>query len=513
MGLIFYSTINNKIKNDCFLRLSICIGLMNIVACKPSTVMMEKSDGGRKQMSDLYATGETEMRNKGNYFYALFQSDYELNLAKLPASGTVESNRLPYAGSWYPQKTGGTSRDHGNGNVLQKYDQAFNNGENKAVKWEQDNHTVSSTDQSSSWAGHCNGFSAASSRHQEPKINVTRGSVVFTPKDIKSLLAEVYMSARFYFLGGNRCAHPNGGVLPGPASRLDIYHMGECDDVNPGTFHTAITNWIGIKKYPVILDQSSKEQVWNYPHFKFDSTIQQNIAPSEAMRQIKGVAESSYIFNPLAKKWSSVTTTVHFAKAYEKEYVQSELKDTDRTASKTYTYILELDGEGRIIGGEWTGESIQTHPDFIWVPFEPVLGDGTATSANPHIKPEDVLKLWEESLGADGAVATALLKEPSIAKEWGRFPKFDISINNSRTGVVFLGLPQELLLARRGPLIGDLALELNVNGKRLSRISASGSAEVSTVVNDFKPGLNSIEIRWFKGAETVEMQRVKVIAM
>ncbi|GLE11393.1 hypothetical protein PINS_up023780 [Pythium insidiosum] len=36
--------------------------------------------------------------------------------------------------------------------------------------------------------------------------------------------------------------------------------------------------------------------------------------------------------------------------------------------SEDYSYLLELDGDDNIIGGEWVGSSHTSHPDFLWFP-------------------------------------------------------------------------------------------------------------------------------------------------
>jgi hypothetical protein len=43
------------------------------------------------------------------------------------------------------------------------------------------------------WSGHCNGWTSAAIRHAEPQQSVVRNGVVFTPSDIKGLLAELYI--------------------------------------------------------------------------------------------------------------------------------------------------------------------------------------------------------------------------------------------------------------------------------------------------------------------------------
>jgi hypothetical protein len=483
-----------------------------LVSCKANSPTREPAaDGGRRQFSQLYATSESEQRVKGNYYYQIFKKDYELHFAQLPTSGG--SDRIPYAGSWFPQSQGGTSRDLGNGNVLLKYDKAFHGGDNKAVKWEQDHHTVSASDESSGWAGHCNGFSAAATRHEEPQKSVKRGDVEFFPKDIKALLAEVHMAAKFYFLGGNRCAANQNAALPSPSGREDTLDMGDCDDVNPGTFHTAVTNWLGIQKYPIIMDVSPKEQVWNYPHFRFKVEKSAAVDAAKAMTEITGTAESTYRFNPAAVQWMSVTTKVEYAKAFKNEYLQSELKPEDKSSSATYTYILELDKEGRIIGGEWTGTSIQSHPDFVWVAFEPAIGSGEASSANPEVNPADVIKLWAESVGQDPNNPKLGLMEPAMDSQWGKFTKFQVSINQGRLGTAFAGSPITLKAERTDALAGDMQLDVAVNGQSLGKTQASGKDPTQVSLGSLSLGIHTLEIKWLRDDKILDFQRVRIVVL
>lgn len=478
--------------------------------CKPASVGIE-SDGGRKQYSDLYATNEVEARNKGNFYFAVFKQDYELKFDALPTTGKVDDAKIPYVGSWYPQKLGGTSRDLGTGNVLQKYDKAFHGGQSKAQQWEQDHHSVSASNSAAAWAGHCNGYSAAAQRHIEPKESVKRGETTFSPKDIKALLAEVHMSAKFFFLGGNRCSLPQESSLPRRASSSDPSGMNECDDVNPASYHVALTNWIGVQKHTVIMDTSSKEQVWNYPHFSYEYQSSE-IDKAEAMRLITGTASPTYKFNTAAVNFRRVEMKSSHSRAYEKEYTAAELRPTDKTQTLTHSYVLELDASGKIIGGEWTGTSQQTHPDFIWVALEPTLGDGSDSAANPNVDPKEVIKLWAESIGADPANPPLDLLEPAIAVSWGKFPKFEVDINGGKSGSVFLGRPQKMTVLRNQPLHGEVTLEIAIDGLPPLTKSTTGDGPVSIPLPDLSPGLHSMALEWKRGGEVTDSQRLRVFA-
>lgn len=488
------------------------IFLLSCLGCKPPRKDQDNGDqsGGRRQLAELFATGETEIRNKGNVYYTLFKRNYELKFDVLPPSSSVDAAKTPYVGSWYPQVSGGTGIKQSNSvSALEKYDQAFNGGVNKAAQWEQQNHSVGSNDPNSGWKGHCNGYSAAAQRHAEPQKNVTKGSTVFTPKDIKALLAEVYMSAKFYFLGGNRCELIAQQSLPQPSSRTDRLSMGECDDVNPGTFHVALTNWIGIQKHTLIFDTSTKEQVWNYPHYKYEST-NRVVDATEAMRIITGSGSASYTFNPQAVGFRSVATTVYYSEALRTEVMTSEIASASRFKTSSYNYILELDAAGRIIGGEWVGTSQQTHPDFIWVAFEPGTADGTDKSSNPNIDSKEVIKLWAESISADPANPPLDVLQPTILTDWGKFPKFEMTVNGLSSGAVFLGATPKVRLTRRESLVGDVSVELKLDGKAAGTTNAGGSEPVVLDLTGATPGIHSLEVLWKKGGADEDYQRVRI---
>lgn len=495
------------------------------ISCKPTATTDDKrsSGGGRKQLAELFATGQNEIRRKGNFYYALFKRDYELKFDALPQSASVDDSNIPYVGSWYPQVYGGTGVKAGSiPSALEKYDTVFHGGTNKAAQWEQQNHTVASSDPNSDWKGHCNGFSASAQRHAEPLKDVTRGSTTFTAKDIKALLAEIHMSAKFYFLGGNRCELADSATLPMPSNRADLLSMSECEDVNPGTFHVAIANWIGIQKHALIFDTYSKQQIWNYPHYKYSSVVK-SIDAGEAMRLITGTKKTPYSFNPNAVDFRSVVTTVYYSEAFGHEMLTSEVASGSRYKTDIYNYVIELDSAGKIIGGEWYNSeasqnqkaisSIQDHPDFVWVALQPDSGDGSATAANPNLEPAEVIKLWAESVNKDPANPPLDVLQPDLAIDWGKFPKFDVAINGLATGTVFLGTTPRVRLTRREPLAGDVSVALKLDGKDAGSTSASGSDPITLDLNGLTSGIHQLDLYVKKNGTDADYQRVRIQAL
>src|SRR4029079_11526209 len=213
-----------------------------------------------------------ELEYQQQAFKQWWGDDLVLKLSDLPAEGKVPEYRVPYAGHDYPDRAGGTI------NALVKYDQAFHRGRMLATDFERQDvsahrnsgeeeivirgmfgrvRTIRTGRGTPTWYGHCNGWTAAAIRHAEPQRAVARNGVVFTPADIKGLLAELYMYTDSEFLGG---------VDPA---------------INPGILHLTLANWLGRGSHPVGMETAVGEVVINFPIFNYKATINK-LSPREA---------------------------------------------------------------------------------------------------------------------------------------------------------------------------------------------------------------------------------------
>ncbi len=320
------------------------------------------------------AIKQDEIDYQTQNFKQWWGTDLAWKFDDLPAKGAVEKFRIPYSGCDYPDRGGGTMA------VLRKYDLAFNRGTDLATEWEREDvgqrkrmrlfgrrrDDVASMDtggrrrglfsglfsgrnRTPGWYGHCNGRTAASIRHAEPQRSVTRNGVVFTPADIKGLLAEIYMYNETEFLGG-------------------IDHA-----VNPGTFHVIVSNWVGRGSHPVGMDSTLGEVVFNYPIYAY--------ATSHAKRSGNRV---------------EVKMNAAYAKSSNAEYNESpRLK-----AIMYFHYTLDLNEEGEITGGRYFGDSARV--DMLWTPQQPVqAGEEGNENGNPYVDVKEVLAMWRESVPED----------------------------------------------------------------------------------------------------------------
>ncbi len=291
-------------------------------------------------------------------------SELVLTIADLPLEGKVPGFRVPYAGHDYPDKAGGTV------GAMRKYDMAFHGGRQLATEYERRDvgaHRGGRFNddyggrrglfgfgrfrgpRTPGWYGHCNGWTAAAIRHAEPQHNVTRNGVVFTPADIKGLLADLYMYTDTEFLGGEDAA------------------------INPGIFHISLTNWLGRGEHPVGMETAVGEVVINYPIYTYGSRV-----------------------NKLSDRESEVKMSIR----YRMNTPQEHIKGPDANQTMYFHYVLNTDQDGKITGGRYYGDSARI--DMLWAPLKPVQGGKKGNErGNPHLDTKEVLAIWRDSVAEE----------------------------------------------------------------------------------------------------------------
>jgi hypothetical protein len=311
-----------------------------------------------------------EIEQQQKAFTQWWGDELVMKLAALPTEGKVPDFRVPYSGHDYPDLSGGTL------NAMFKYDQAFHRLQPLATQYERGDVSAHRNSRSSrepgrydgggglfariranssrsrvpTWYGHCNGWTAAAIRHAEPQRSVVRNGVVFTPADIKGLLAEIYMYADSEFLGG---------VDP---------------SINPGILHLTLANWLGRGEHPVGMETAVGEVVINFPVFNYKSTVR-----------------------PISSRESEVKTTITYTLNINREMDKGPPK---YHRQMYFHYVLDLDEEGSIRGGRFYGDSQQI--DMLWTPLKPAQGGEEGNRrGNPHLNIKEVLAIWRDSVDED----------------------------------------------------------------------------------------------------------------
>lgn len=286
-----------------------------------------------------------------------------INPKELPDKGTV--SKPVWDTYWYPASQNGTARRDGRYSPMEKYDMVIGDRSRQATNWEL---RQSGYFRNIPWAGHCNGVAAAGTMTDEPKHGVTYNNVYFSTEDIKALLVEAWQA------GGVAV----GGRCNAQSIKYDSYgRMADslCRDTNAATFHILLTNFLGRFRKPVIVDYDSGYQVWNFPIVSYEVRMKKDITVRDANWWLLRIDKEVYDYNLDATAWV---------------YYQTEMVLKNGTR-KIYEYILELDKEGSIIGGEWFRDSMKDHPDFLWRHTIP-------TPENPYLKVDIVNEILRQSL-------------------------------------------------------------------------------------------------------------------
>lgn len=229
------------------------------------------------------------------------------------------------------------------------------------------------------WEGICHGWSLAASHYPEPaKVLFTNKDgikVPFGSSDVKGLLSmhDAFNSKGFYVRVGDRCKVngkvkgeelPEDGNVVFPSKR--DAERDECADVNAGAFHIVLASMIGLNSQGFVADVDRFNDVWNQPVTSYESQVVGEVALSP--RDIKsGVDRKLHVKTVMTYGEELMFYSAEEAAAGSLNFVSKEpVTGTPAQAfrSKNYEYILELNRNGEIIGGEWVSE---TRPDMLWM--------------------------------------------------------------------------------------------------------------------------------------------------
>lgn len=302
---------------------------------------------------------------------------FQYKLDKLPTSG--QSKKTPWSDTYWPSFQGGiairwqdeknnhpgfgykfyTLEELKNGSVdlnilspAEKFDIFHSRYDYPLLKSEWQRCHPSDAQ----WEGICHGWAPAAIYYDEPN-NVTMKNkdgleIPFASSDVKALLS--YFLAQFAsdqekvkFIA-ERCntdiqKDPENGESP------------ECWDVNPGTFHIMMTNMIGLASTAFVSDVERSMEVWNQPITKYLYTLGNTSEPTNTSA-------------PGTVKEQPVSFTMY----YVKETYPSTTGHKPLVLNKKYNYILDLDADGKILGGSYD-ENQWERFDFIWAQEEPAF--------------------------------------------------------------------------------------------------------------------------------------------
>lgn len=229
------------------------------------------------------------------------------------------------------------------------------------------------------WEGICHGWAQAASHYPEPApVVVTTKSgikVPFGSSDVKALLAmhEAYnFGGKFGFVG-KRCKA--SGKVPGEGDERDrnanppsvaVAESPDCRDTNAGAFHVVMGNMLGIQGKGFVADIDRFGDVWNQPLSGYSAQVlgEEAISTQQMNQGIRRRVrvEMTMVYGEELKFWTREAEANGDRNFVSKFPVTGTV--AQKNLSKKYSYIVELDANGNVIGGEWISA---TRPDFLWM--------------------------------------------------------------------------------------------------------------------------------------------------
>lgn len=257
-----------------------------------------------------------------------------------------ESRTKPWSSWWFPLRDrylfeGSEKRL----SPLEKYDLFVSLSRGKEMKsaaFERDNIY---DPRAIGWEGLCDAWAAASLMEKEPRRPVMLNGVEFGVGDLKALVVKSYENLEGLRQFGQRF---NG-------DRVGLF-----DDIHAEQFHRLVQYQLFERAQPFIMDKDPGPSVWNIPVWRGTSEIVADPSDPGVMHVTTWLVGAS----PFVESYDFVgTLSVGFEYTYD-------LKGK-----------LQPDGLFHVESGEWTGESLDFHPDFLTIlPEEKVRH-----SRNPQI--------------------------------------------------------------------------------------------------------------------------------
>lgn len=241
------------------------------------------------------------------------------------------------------------------------------------------------------WMGICHGWAPAAFMEPRPTQAVEFASykatpdaaaekITFLPDDLKALASLKWangitvkrndLTSGTRFIGG-RCNSKDPKRDPDTGRIIDA----DCFDLNPGLWHIVVVNQIAREKRSFVIDANFDYEVWNQPvtSYRYTYFNPKTMQPVETLEEAqvqlddRGFQDQFKKYRTNRKAVAVVGVRMHVSYTVETSPRGRDTDSTEHDAVRTaqYHYDLEIDKDGKIVGGEWYQNR---HPDFIWMP-------------------------------------------------------------------------------------------------------------------------------------------------
>ena len=244
----------------------------------------------------------------------------------------------PWSGPWWPMRNGGLNVPLG------KYDKITGLA---SVAWENKHNLAGNFRELPGWYGFCHAWAAASILEKEPQqvryISLADSQLPLEIDDQKGIVTACH----------TRDLANTWGIRFNEGDDQEDY-----EDLSPEELWQVLNRYVGKHGVPIVLDIEPGSQVWNFPVFEYEVKYRSS-----------------------GGKYNGVMVIQLADDAVAPNYLGTQV------IKKTYTFTFRMK-DGCIVegSGQWTGNSVNDHPDFAWSPYKCV-------TQNPEVKHDKVVQL------------------------------------------------------------------------------------------------------------------------
>lgn len=332
------------------------------------------------------------------------------------------------------------------------------------------------------WEGICHGWAlgAGYTPRAEKTFHVSLPNgkrMAVYPSDVNALASLMWANSTIQdnvLFEGNRCNKKNpdkdkyGRYIDTEIDKSDTTLQPRCADVHPGVFHTTLINVMGIEGRPIVLDHNPKLPIANQPvggyeleYFNPKTGKEGNL--SETMIHVRDYGDK----DPYKENRNPETAYI-VGVAMNIKYIDWELPKKkvtnspadDKIVDYKFNYDLEINAQGKVIGGQWRvskkgGQRLfkqsTNQPDYFWLAprdwkkyFQPVPGLAKWDDMRSPLPPAE----WKNA----AQVAHSFQYEES-AKFWGVSPTCTVFATDKNNPEQTKKVPCEFRYPKPQPLI------------------------------------------------------------
>lgn len=261
-----------------------------------------------------------------------------------------------------------------------------------------------------SWYGLCHAWAPASYQFKpvaDVQVSGPGGKpIYFSAGDVQALLTmfldRVKSTEETQFLGG-RCEESFKELMQKvkdktltPEAYFEAVSASACRDTNAGSFHLVLANQIGRLREPFVVDVTRDQEVWNQPIVAYESRVVGEEAPNA------NAAAGT-------EKMLKIKTAMYYVKSVKPTITGKPSYAYDLAL---YTYFVELNSKGAIIGGQWIDK------------VNPTLNSSLASSQSKD-RPDFMWKRPLPAFSGNFAALKSLYESASLVYEKRKYKSFD----------------------------------------------------------------------------------------